>query len=301
MAPIKEQEVIAVIGASGQLGRTLCNLFDDLKLKYVGFSRPEIDISDKDSIKGRLNKPFSVFINCAAWTDVEKAESSVAEAFKVNQLGSRNIAKLAAISKVRLIHISTDYVFSGDSASPYTEIDPVAPLNQYGMSKVSGEQEVKEALDSTRDYLIVRTSWLYSQYGRNFAKTMVKKALLREPVRVVCDQVGQPTHAHDLASRIVEFVLKRELRGVFHMSSDGETTWYEFARLIYTFTGVSPSLVSPISSSEINLRAERPSYSTLDCSKAYSHDISRMPMWNDSLAKNIGQIIEMVRKESGIG
>lgn len=290
--------MIAITGAEGQLGKTLQKLLDELNMEFVSFSRLELDISDEDSISRKLHKSFDVLINCAAWTNVEKAETDASQAFKVNKLGPRNLAQNARKFNTRLIHISTDYVFSGEKTSPYNEDDPIKPLNQYGMSKADGEQELIDVFGCTGNFLIIRTSWLYSEYGANFAKTMVRKALLGETVKVVDDQFGQPTHAYDLASRIINFYSNRDLQGIFHIASDGETNWYEFAKQIYKLVDAEPNLVSPIHSTELNLRAKRPSYSTLNCSKAYSHGISRMPVWSYSLSKNIKEIIREVRRES---
>lgn len=298
VASAKEKKVIAIIGADGQLGTTLKQELEAASIDYVGFSKTDFDVSKEETAEKLLRGSYNVLVNCAAWTDVESAEIDNLSAFRVNQIGARNVALASQRLNARLIHISTDYVFSGEKMSPYKEEDVLSPLNQYGASKANGELAVLEVLGAKKDYVILRTSWLYSEHGKNFAKTMVRKAILRETVRVVNDQVGQPTNTHDLAARLIEFALGEDLYGTFHLASNGETTWYEFARHIYKLVIGNPNLVIPIHSNELGLKAKRPKYSTLDCSKAHSYGISKMPMWDDSLERHIKAIVSEVKKEN---
>ena len=228
---------ILVTGKNGQVAQAMLEQASD-NIKIVALGRPELDITNKSSIaKAVLTHKPDIIVNAAAYTAVDKAESEVELAFKINRDGARNVAEVAKDNSLPIIHISTDYVFNGQKEEGYKEDDAPGPLNVYGLSKLEGEWAVKEA---NPDHVILRTAWVYSRYGNNFVKTMLKLAGTRDEISVVCDQWGTPTSADFIAENIVSITQQilskappKNWRGIFHLVPDGKTNWADFAREIF--------------------------------------------------------------------
>ena len=283
-----------LLGANGQLGRSLQDVLTASGLEFVAAGRSDADITDIASVENCVkNTAPSVIVNMAAWTDVDGAESHRDEAFLVNAVGAENVAKVAATSAVPLVHISTDYVFDGTQTTPYKVGDATHPLSVYGSSKLQGESLVQAA--HPRGSWIVRTAWLYSQYGKNFARTIARKGLAGDDLSVVNDSFGQPTSALALARQIVALVVANPPAGIFHGTNAGKATWYEFASAI-----VEPipnhGSVSPVSSSVFPTVAMRPTYSVLDHVEWVTHGIADMPHWRDSLEEIRSIILDSVKE-----
>jgi dTDP-4-dehydrorhamnose reductase len=224
----------------------------------------------------------TVLVNCAAWTNVDGAETQFEQALLANRDGAQNMALTARKLNIPLIHISTDYVFSGTSQTPWKIDDATEPTSKYGESKLLGEIAVKETWPDKS--IILRTAWLYGPYGRNFAKTMIKNALTSEEnVNVVNDQNGQPTTTQDLALKILEIVSKEVDPGVYHTTNSGETTWWEFAQELFSLSGESIERVKPVTSDKFTSVVKRPAYSVLDLSRWYKVGIAPMRNWRDAL------------------
>lgn len=275
---------LLVTGSEGQLGTSLRHLlarFPEWEVDYVDIA--DLDITDADACDRFFasHGKYDFIINCAAYTAVDRAEDDVDNAFRVNADAVRNLASIASRTAARIIHISTDYVFSGSASEPYKETDSTGPVTVYGRSKLEGERLLFEACP---DAVVIRTSWLCSPYGRNFFLTMRGKALEGAPVRVVADQHGCPTFASDLATAILKIVSSpRWVPGIYHFSGSGPTTWFGFTRAIYRLCGADENLVSPISSDEYPARACRPEFSVLDTSKIQSVYGVNVPAWEASL------------------
>lgn len=285
-----------IVGANGQLGRCLSNELQKQGEEFLVCSHSELDITIAPQVDDYFrNREIATVINCAAWTAVDDAEDNEAQALKVNYEGPQNLALAAKRSNSRLIQISTDYVFSGDAATPYTVETPASPLNAYGRTKLQGDEAVLEIGEGT--FPVVRTAWLYSRFGKNFAKTMASRALQDLPVRVVNDQIGQPTSAVDLARLIIEIAQQSNPPSIIHGTNSEQATWFEFAREIYKLLNVDVELVSPVTSSEFPTRAKRPSYSVLDHSELIGTGISEMRTWQEALSDEMPFIREAVLSE----
>lgn len=258
---------IVVTGAAGQLGQSLLKIAPQYHWDYEFefLNSTDLDISDKEAVNRYFatSRP-NICFNCAAYTAVDLAETETEKAWAVNAVGPRNIAEACAEFGTSLIHISTDYVFSGDSEISYTEDNFVSPRSVYGQSKAAGEENVLEALPAA---VILRTSWLYSEFGKNFVKTMLRLFAEKETVSVVSDQFGQPTYAPDLAEAMM-IIAEQNFHhpGIFHFSNYPETTWYAFASKIAEFCQ-SKVTVLPISSEQYPTPAKRPMRSTFDLTK----------------------------------
>ena len=280
---------IVVFGASGQLGQCLKQVAETLGIGSIYFpSETEANILDKDAIAKIFNayKP-SWCINCAAYTAVDKAEDDVDMARKINKTGVENINEFCLKHGSTLIHISTDFVFKGDKSTPLTETDDAEPVSIYGLTKLEGEEEVVKSL---KKYYIIRTSWLYSEYGNNFVKTMLKLGGERDELKIIADQTGTPTYAMDLASSILWIIIKDiATYGTYHFSNEGVASWYDFARAIFDIAGTQVKVI-PIKTSEYSTRAVRPAYSVLDKSKIKQTFDIEIPYWRDSLITCIGKL-----------
>lgn len=274
---------IFVTGANGQLGRELRALVADFPaLDFFFFDRAALPIEDPDALEAFFSreKP-SWCINCAAYTAVDKAESEKESAFLINGDAVGYLAEACRKHRTRLIHISTDYVFDGSSAMPLKETDPTNPVNTYGASKLEGE---RQALDRYPEgTLIIRTAWVYSEYGSNFVKTMIRLMKERPSINVVDDQVGSPTYAADLAAAILRITQAPVyVPGIFHYSNEGRISWYQFALAIRDHIG-SRCIVNPIPTVQYPTPAKRPRYSLLDKELIrMTYDLSA-PDWADSL------------------
>lgn len=277
---------ILVTGANGQLGKCI----KDASVNYPEFnflfaSRKELNIEDEASISNIFkDKNFDYCINAAAYTNVEKAESDKENAFKINAEGVKYLANHCKKGNTTLIQISTDYVFDGKKRTPYTEEDITNPINVYGASKLKGEAYVQEICDA---YYILRTSWLYSQYGHNFFNTVLRFAKEGKPLTVTTEQTGTPTNANDLAEAILTIIKSnKENYGIYNFSNQGEATWYDFAReiLIQTHQLTETNLAK---TDYYRTFAARPKYSVLDCSKLNALFELNNIEWNKSLIKLI--------------
>ncbi|MDB5011014.1 MAG: rmlD [Mucilaginibacter sp.] len=273
---------IIIFGASGQLGQCLKSVVESKGITSVYFPvEGEANILDNDALKAifETQKP-SYCINCAAYTAVDKAEDDAEMAFKVNKTGVENLSRFCAEYNSTLVHISTDFVFKGDEPTPRTETDATNPISVYGQTKLDGERVVEELL--TR-YFIIRTGWLYSEYGNNFVKTMLKLGAERDELKIIADQVGTPTYAIDLAACILQVINSGSTAyGIYHYSNEGVTSWYDFAKAIFDISGTSVKAI-PIKTAEYVTRATRPAYSVMDKSKIKKQFGMEIPYWRDSL------------------
>jgi dTDP-4-dehydrorhamnose reductase len=274
---------IAVTGSNGQLGKEIARIAKDHpRDRFIFLSSEEFPLEDPEKIKTWLDQhTVDFFIHCAAYTSVDKAESEKEKVFRVNAEAPGLIADLLAKKKTRLVYISTDYVFNGASSAPLAETAATDPINLYGASKLQGEHLV---LRNNPDSQVIRTSWLYSAYGNNFVKTMMRLMKEKEFVRVVQDQQGSPTYAGDLAKAIMQMLESGHfIPGIYHYSNEGKTNWYDFAVEIKKITG-STCQVLPIPSSGYPTPARRPAYSLMDKSKIKKDYGIQIPDWKSSLA-----------------
>jgi dTDP-4-dehydrorhamnose reductase len=270
---------ILVTGANGQLGYELLRALTGEEV--IPADQPDYELTDPQMGDKIAATHPNLVIHTAGYTDVDGCERDPETAFHVNARGTRRVAEGAAKANARLIYISTDYVFDGKKTEPYTERDPVNPLNVYGRSKLVGEEE---ALAVCPETLIIRTSWLYSVSGANFVKTILQLAAARPEIRVVNDQRGSPTYARDLAGAIAKLI-RRDVRGLVHAGGAGECTWYEFAVAIVQEAGSDCKLV-PISTAECGRLAARPAYSVLSTALLRQHGLSLLP-WRTGLQRFI--------------
>lgn len=258
--------VVTVTGSSGQLGQALQHIavnYPDVEFHFVSSS--ELDITDKENVDAYFSehRPYAC-INAAAYTAVDKAESEPEKAFAVNATGAGNVAEACKQNDVLLLHISTDFVFDGKKREPYTEDDIPNPQSVYGSSKLQGEKEIQAILNK---YYIIRTSWVYSQFGHNFMKTMLRLGKERSSLSVVNDQTGTPTNAVDLANAILAIIKSgKTAYGIYNYSNEGKCTWYDFAKEIFGVTKINIDL-QPIPTSAYPTPAKRPEYSVLDKSR----------------------------------
>lgn len=287
--------MIWVIGNKGMLGTELVNLFDNNHVHYAGTDR-EVSILDPPPLRNFVeNKNIEWIINCAAYTAVDKAEDDSELCHALNAQGPENLGRLAQEIGARVLHISTDYVFSGNPLleagrpRPYREDDPVGPTGVYGKSKAEGERLLMAAAPNS---IILRTAWLYGKHGNNFVYTMLRLMNERDTIGVVADQRGSPTWAYDLASAILYLInLPHEklIPGIYHYTNEGETTWYDFAREIYRL-GKQYSLITrdceikPLTTDQYPTKARRPAYSVLSKEKIKALGVS-IPPWQESLER----------------
>jgi len=260
--------MIVVIGKSGQLAQELKATSGIREVRLLG--RNEINLFNQRSLTETLNslRPTAV-INASAYTAVDKAESDKESAYELNCDAVKNLAEYCETEKVRFIHVSTDFVFDGEKSSPYDIADTTQPLNVYGKSKLAGEQEILNIMRA--NFTIVRTSWLYSSFGSNFVKTMLRLMNERSELRIVSDQVGSPTYARGLAEFIWDLAKEDEIESIYHYSDHGIASWYDFAMAIQQFAFDEKIIdvkipIRPIPSSDYPTAAKRPSYSVLKCS-----------------------------------
>ena len=281
-----------IIGGKGQLGTTLTQTAPET-IEYLSLDLPEIDITDADTVETVVGdeKP-DVIINASAYTAEDRAEEDVDRAFAVNATGPKNIALAAKRAGCRLIHVSTDYVFDGTACTPYAPEAPCSPLGVYGKSKRQGEINVLDVID---DPVIIRTSWLYSQYGNNFVLTMLRLMNERDELKVVADQVGGPTWAATLAAAIWAVVGKDDLKGIYHWSDAGVASWYDFAVAIQEEAlslGILKNAIPihPIRTDQFPTLTERPSYSVLNSTGSW-RDFNIVPLhWRAALRQMLASI-----------
>lgn len=286
-----------ITGGSGQLGIAVSQELDKHGIAFDAWSSKDLDITQSTIVSEAIEKLSpTVIINCAAWTDVDGAESHEIDASRVNSDGPENLARVARLCKPKLIHVSTDYVFSGESQTPWQIDDEINPQSAYGRTKALGESRVLEAYPDGS--FVVRTAWLYSPWGKNFAKTMTKLAIKGEgEVRVVNDQVGQPTSASDLAKQLVELGLSTSPAGIYHGTNSGQGTWFEFAQEIFKLAGASVGRIRPVSSNEYLRPARRPSYSVLSHEAWANSSVKPLRDWRIALSDAMPAIITAVKEE----
>ena len=277
---------LLVTGSSGQLGQCLKQLLlsaTDISCHFA--AREDLDITNSDELQRFFSDHnFDYCINTAAYTNVEKAESEQKKAFLINAEGAYSLAKACKKHNVVLLHISTDYVFDGMAKTPYQEQDPTNPLNVYGASKLKGEQHIG---DTWNKHFIIRTSWLYSQYGHNFLNSMLQFAKQKKALTITTQQKGTPTNANDLAQMLVTIIKTGNARyGVYHFSNQGEATWYDFAKAIFKATGEIDT-VNLAKTEHYATFAKRPSYSVLNCNKLKDTLGITYRNWEDSLKQII--------------
>lgn len=276
---------VLITGGSGQLGTTIKSIVhtvnDSIQFKFT--DSDDLDITNYESVWDFLNqKKFDYCINCAAYTHVDKAEDDSDLALLINEEGVKNLAQACHKTETVLLHISTDFIFDGQQNVPYLETDRANPVSIYGHSKFKGEQQIVRNMER---YFIIRTSWLYSAYGHNFFKSMLKYGAERNQLSVVFDQVGTPTSAHDLAAVLIKMISKGvKDYGIYHYSNEGVASWYDFASAIFEINDISVNL-RPIRSKEYPLPAERPAYSVMDKSKIKKVLGLDIPHWTSSLVE----------------
>ena len=285
---------VLITGSNGQLGSEIKELASDYEnLECIFKDLPGLDICDTDALnRFIIDQHINAVINCAGYTAVDKAEENFEIAEQVNAKGVLNL--LNALKKVdgKLIHISTDYVFDGNHSQPYKETDPVSPVGVYGETKRAGELAV---LNSSIDAIVIRTSWLYSGYGNNFVKTMLRLGNDKESIQVVSDQIGTPTYAKDLAKTCLNILSDAGSTNIskkgslYHYSNEGVTSWYNFATAIMEIGNIDCKVI-PIETKDYPTQARRPMYSVLDKSKIKSDFKLTIPHWRDSLANCIKKI-----------
>ena len=282
---------VLVIGSSGQLGQSIEKIKNEFPLlNFTFLNSSELNLCDQSAVENYFDKnTFEAIINCAAYTFVDKAESNFLLADKINHIAVKQLAEIAKQKNSIFIHVSTDYVFNGKNYKPYVETDSPDPKGVYGMTKLNGELAFQAA---GAQGCIIRTSWLYSEYGDNFVKTLQRLGSQKESLSVIYDQVGSPTYAVDLANAILVIVQSKNLRigvlgpKVYHYSNEGVCSWYDLAKTIFEFSDIV-CRVNPIETKDYPMLAERPHYSLLNKAKI-KHDFElEIPYWKDSLKKCI--------------
>jgi len=281
---------ILITGANGQLGNEMRVVSaEQEQLTYHFTDVAELDICDIEAIERYVvDHAIDCIVNCAAYTNVNKAEEDTELCDKLNHLAPANLARVAAKHQIGLIHVSTDYVFNGEHYVPYKEDEPTCPNSVYGATKLAGEQAI---LSIHPEAVVIRTAWLYSTFGNNFVKTMLRLGSEREELGVVFDQIGTPTYARDLARTIQHIMVKGIVPGIYHYSNEGVCSWYDFTKMIFALGGITTCQLKPLHTDEYPTPAARPHYSVLDKTKikqTYGIDV---PYWVDSLRECISSVV----------
>lgn len=275
---------VLVTGANGQLGLELAELTPISSGNTFFFTdKNTLNIVDFEATESYIStNKINIIVNCAAYTNVDKAEDEPKIADEVNHLAVRNLGLIAKKRQIKLIHISTDYVFDGNSCISYAETDAANPQNAYGISKLKGEKALLEI--NPKNSLIIRTSWLYSEFGSNFVKTMLRLSAEMEQIKVVSDQIGSPTYAKDLAAVILKIIpaINNEGIQIYHYANKGQCSWFQFAEAIMKIAQRN-CLILPITSAEFKTKAKRPKYSLLNTDKIEQEFNLKIPDWEDSL------------------
>lgn len=280
---------ILVLGASGQLGSCIKKVASQNELGSISFPDENAgNILDYTALEKLFVAEQPKFvINCAAYTAVDKAEDDVELCEQINRDGAKNIALLCQAYGAAMIHVSTDFVFAGNSVNLLKEEDSAEPINIYGVTKLAGEKDIAAVLSA---HFIIRTSWLYSEYGNNFVKTMLKLGAERDELNIIADQIGTPTYAIDLANAILAIIKSgKTAYGVYHYSNEGVTSWYDFAQGIFELSDTVVKLF-PIPTSKYPTRAVRPKFSVMDKTKIKETFELEIPYWRDSLSVCINQL-----------
>jgi dTDP-4-dehydrorhamnose reductase len=284
---------ILVTGKNGQLGQSIKRLLDEKcfanlsSFSFIFTGREELNLETLESIQSYfVRNDIDIIINCAAYTKVDQAEEDQIKANLINNNAVRELAKISKKSKIKLIHISTDFVFNGHKKEPYTEDDKTSPINIYGKTKLAGEL----AIISTMPFnsIIIRTGWVYSEFGNNFVKTILNLATKSNTLDIVSDQIGTPTYAYDLANLILQIVGSKSFlenekpTSIFHYSNEGKSSWYEFAKEVISISGINCHL-NPINTEDYPLPAKRPKYSILSKKKISQEYALSIPHWKNAL------------------
>jgi dTDP-4-dehydrorhamnose reductase len=284
---------ILITGADGQLGMTFKSLIlDGLDSNLIFTNSKDLDITNHQIVrKFILDKKINVIINCAAYTLVDKAEIEANKADQINHLAVANLSQVAKDLFIKLIHISTDYVFDGSKSSPYVESDPTNPQTVYGKTKLNGEIAIKKI--NPKDSIIIRTSWLFSRFGKNFVNKILELAKTNKQISIVSDQIGSPTYANDLARVILKIIPKIKNNNVelFHFSNEGSCSWYEFAKEIFKMIDKDTVLI-PVSSHNFKSNANRPYFSVLSSDKIKNKYKFAIPIWKNALKDNFELVNE---------
>ncbi|MCI8829842.1 MAG: dTDP-4-dehydrorhamnose reductase [Lachnospiraceae bacterium] len=278
---------ILITGSKGQLGHDLMNEFDKRGVEYIGVDVAEMDITDAKACRQVITeaKPDAV-IHCAAYTAVDAAEDNVELCRKINAEGTKNIAEVCRDLDVKLMYISTDYVFNGEGVRPWEPDDHREPLNIYGLTKYEGEVYIERLV---KKYFTVRIAWVFGVNGKNFIKTMLRLGKEKGAVSVVNDQIGSPTYTYDLA-RLLADMIETEEYGRYHATNEGLCSWYEFACEIFRQAGMDNVRVTPVDSSQFPARAKRPKNSRMDQSKLVEKGFTPLPTWQDALGRYLKEI-----------
>ena len=280
---------ILVTGANGQLGNEMQVLArENLQHTYFFTDVQELDICDEQAVYAYVSEhKIDIIVNCAAYTAVDKAEDNVELCDELNNIAPGYLARAAQANGAVMIQVSTDYVFDGTAHIPYTEEEPTCPASVYGSTKLAGEQNV---MDHCEKAMVIRTAWLYSIYGNNFVKTMIRLGQERDSLGVIFDQIGTPTYANDLAQAIFAAINKGVVRGIYHFSDEGVCSWYDFTIAIHRLAGIASCKVKPLHTADYPAKAPRPHYSVLDKTKIKDTFGIEIPHWEESLKRCINQL-----------
>lgn len=277
---------ILVTGANGQLGNEMRMLSaENSRHTYFFTDVQELDICDEQAVRAYVHdNEIDIIVNCAAYTAVDNAEDNPELCDRLNNIAPGYLARAAQERGAAMIQVSTDYVFDGTAHIPYTEEEPTCPNSVYGSTKLAGEQNVLEQCERA---MVIRTAWLYSVYGNNFVKTMIRLGKERESLGVIFDQIGTPTYANDLARAIYAAINKGVVRGIYHFSNEGVCSWYDFTVAIHRLAGITSCKVQPLHTAEYPSKAARPHYSVLDKAKIKKTFDIEIPHWEESLKRCI--------------
>lgn len=278
---------VLVTGVKGQLGYDVVNELKKNNLEAVGVDIEEMDITDKAAVDKVITESnVDAVIHCAAYTAVDAAEDNIELCRKVNADGTRNIAEVCKKLDIKMMYISTDYVFDGEGERPWQPDDERHPLNAYGVSKYEGEVAIQENIDK---YFIVRIAWVFGVNGKNFIKTMLNLGKTHDTLTVVSDQIGSPTYTYDLAVLLVQMI-QSDKYGIYHATNEGLCSWYEFAQEIFKQAGMTNVKVLPVSSEEYPAKAKRPHNSRMSKDKLEEQGFERLPAWQDALGRYLKEI-----------
>lgn len=277
---------ILVTGANGQLGNEMRVLSKDFpQHSYFFTDIHELDVCDEQAVSVYMSEQqIQLVVNCAAYTAVDKAETDIELCDKLNHTAPAILAKVVQKHRAAIIHISTDYVFDGTAYMPYTEETSTCPVSVYGSTKLAGELEVVQNCEKS---VIIRTAWLYSSFGNNFVKTMIRLGKEMDNLGVIFDQIGTPTYARDLALAVYTIINKGMVSGIYHFSNEGVCSWYDFALSVHRIAGITTCKVRPLHTSEYPSKTPRPHYSVLDKTKIKKTYDMEIPHWEESLKRCI--------------
>ena len=280
---------VLVTGVKGQLGYDVVKELEKRNLEAVGVDIEEMDITDADSVRRVITEAqVEAVIHCAAYTAVDAAEENEAVCRKINVEGTENIARVCKDLNLKMMYISTDYIFNGEGERPWEPSDQADPKSVYGQTKYEGELKVKEFVEK---FFIVRIAWVFGINGKNFVKTMIQVGKTHDTLTVVNDQFGSPTYTYDLARLLVDMIVT-EKYGIYHATNEGICTWYDFACAIFKEAGMNVT-VKPVTSAEYGAKANRPSNSRMSKEKLVEEGFEKLPTWQDALHRYIGELKEV--------